>query len=229
VPIFRINFYSIHARDLLHKEGFGRGGIKYCCFLPLEESVCKFDLRWRGLRMNNEGYSWNRGISTLILEGVFRAWCVPALCLDDVEKFVVSNVARLEEYSLIVKWQINHLLRHLRLFVLFFRDVFLFPRSRNEILNITTYAALFTRHFTAAGSILRFVSIWYLEWSINWSQFESSLIKYRTVTWDDALLHARTHALLKRILWENLHSGGKFCDGEVGNNYANTIVCSSLL
>jgi len=32
----------------------------------------------------------------------------------------------------------NHLLWYLSKFVLFFRDVYLFPRSRNEILNITT-------------------------------------------------------------------------------------------
>ena len=54
--------------------------------------------------------------------------------------------------------EICHLLRYLSIFVLFLRDVFLFPQSRNEILNITTYAALFIRHVTAAGTILRFVS-----------------------------------------------------------------------
>lgn len=54
--------------------------------------------------------------------------------------------------------EINHLLRYLSIFVLFFRDIFLFLRSRNEILNITTYAALFMGHFTAAGTILHFVS-----------------------------------------------------------------------
>jgi len=54
--------------------------------------------------------------------------------------------------------KINHLVRHLRLFISFFRDVFLFTRRRYDILNITTYAALFIGHFTAAGTILRFVS-----------------------------------------------------------------------
>jgi len=44
------------------------------------------------------------------------------------------------------------------LFVSFFRDVFLFSRSRNEILIITTYTALFIGHFTAAGTIRRIVS-----------------------------------------------------------------------
>jgi hypothetical protein len=39
VPVCGINFYSIHARDLPQKEGFGRGGIKYFCFLPQEEAV----------------------------------------------------------------------------------------------------------------------------------------------------------------------------------------------
>jgi len=53
--------------------------------------------------------------------------------------------------------KINHLVRHLRLFVSFFRDVFLFFRGENEILNITTYAALFIGNFTSAGTILRFV------------------------------------------------------------------------
>ena len=67
----------------------------------------------------------------------------------------VCDVARLEKYNLIMKSQI---VRNLRLFVLFYPDAFLFPRCRNEILNITTYAALFTGHFTAAGTILRFVS-----------------------------------------------------------------------
>jgi len=69
--------------------------------------------------------------------------------------YCVSNVVRLEKYNLIMKSQI---VRHLRLFVLFYPDAFLFPRSRNEILNVTTYAALFTGHFTAAGTILRFAS-----------------------------------------------------------------------
>lgn len=45
MPISGIYGYSIHARDLPQKEGFGRGGIKYSCFLPLEESVCKSDLQ----------------------------------------------------------------------------------------------------------------------------------------------------------------------------------------
>lgn len=54
--------------------------------------------------------------------------------------------------------EVNHLVRHLRLFVSFFHDVFLFSQSRNEILNITTYAALFIGHFTAVGTILRFVT-----------------------------------------------------------------------
>ena len=59
--IFGINFCSIHARDFPQQEGFGRGGIKDC-FLPLEESVFKFDLQRRGLRKNS-GYLRNRGIS----------------------------------------------------------------------------------------------------------------------------------------------------------------------
>lgn len=42
-------------------------------------------------------------ISTLILEAVFRAWCIRTLCLDDVEKFVASNVAGLGKYDLIMK------------------------------------------------------------------------------------------------------------------------------
>jgi hypothetical protein len=45
MPISGINFYVIHARALPQKEGFGRGGIKLCRFLPLEESACKFDLQ----------------------------------------------------------------------------------------------------------------------------------------------------------------------------------------
>jgi len=81
VTISGINFYSIYARDFPQKEGFERGGIKDCCFLPVEEI----------------------GESLPILEGVCRALCVRMLCLDDVEKFVVSNVAGLEKYNFIMK------------------------------------------------------------------------------------------------------------------------------
>ena len=41
MPISGVNFYSMHARDLPQKKGFGGGGIKYFCFLPLS----KFDLQ----------------------------------------------------------------------------------------------------------------------------------------------------------------------------------------
>ena len=80
---------------------------------------------------------------------------------------------------------------------MFFRAVFLFPRSRSEILNVTTYAALFVSHFTAAGTILRFVSesvidIWNevsIEVSLNVLSLNIELLREI-----DALLHARLHA-----------------------------------